>query len=229
VATHLDPAPPRDLPTQQILQFLTTEHYTLQGAKSAIVAETTGRATIYLSSVSSAVVALAFTGQASQLSNAFRMFGIALFLPLFFLGIVTFVRVYETATESMLHARRINRIRHFYVELAPTMAPYVGNHTHDDMQDFFDELAIYRPPNAGGIWRFWQQMVSIAGAIAVVNAMIAGIFFGFVAGAATSLSLAPTIAVGAAVFVVTIALHVRYLNRKYLVAEDHFQSMFPHH
>src|SRR5688572_15953054 len=102
---------------QQILLFMTTEHAALQAAKQAIVAEANGRAGLYLGSLSSAVVALAFIGQISQLGDAFFLFGVGVFLPLFFLGIATFVRLIETANESMLHARRINRIRHYYVEV----------------------------------------------------------------------------------------------------------------
>ena len=47
---------------EQVLQFMTTEHFTLQTAKSATVAEANGRSTLFLSTVSSAVVALAFVG-----------------------------------------------------------------------------------------------------------------------------------------------------------------------
>jgi hypothetical protein len=44
---------------QRLLQALTTEHFTLQTARSATIMETNGRSTLFLSTVSSAVVALA--------------------------------------------------------------------------------------------------------------------------------------------------------------------------
>ncbi len=76
----------------QILQFLTTEHFTLQTAKAATVAEANGRAALFLSTVSSAVVALAFIGQVSGMGQAFFVFGFVLFPSLLYLGFVTFER-----------------------------------------------------------------------------------------------------------------------------------------
>ena len=64
---------------QQILQFMTTEHFTLQTARSATIAEANGRCALFMGSVSSAVVALAFIGQASGLSEGFFLFGLVLF------------------------------------------------------------------------------------------------------------------------------------------------------
>ena len=54
---------------QQILQFMTTEHFTLQTARSATIAEANGRCALFMGSVSSAVVAVAFIGQASKGSS----------------------------------------------------------------------------------------------------------------------------------------------------------------
>ena len=73
-----------------------------------------------MGSVSSAVVALAFIAQVSGMGEAFFLFGLVLFPSLFFLGTVTFDRVLQIALEDWIYACEINRIRHYYVELAPT-------------------------------------------------------------------------------------------------------------
>jgi hypothetical protein len=107
--------PAQDEATQeQILQFMTTEHFTLQTAKSATVAEANGRASLFLSTVSSAVVALAFIGQVSGIGRAFFLFGLVLFPSLLFLGFVTFERAIQTAIENMVLSRGINRLRHYF-------------------------------------------------------------------------------------------------------------------
>ena len=49
---------------QQLLTALTTEHFTLQGARSQTVSESSARASLYLFSVSSTLVALEFIGSA---------------------------------------------------------------------------------------------------------------------------------------------------------------------
>jgi hypothetical protein len=212
---------------QRILQFLTTEHFTLQTAKSAVVNESNGRATIYLSTLSSAIVALAFIGQVSKLGQTFLVFGLALFMPLFFLGLATFTRCYEIANESMMHARRINQIRHFYVEVAPEMAPYFAHRTHDDMDDFLDELAIHKPDKPSKLWSVWQQLLSITGAIAVINSMLAAVFVGFAVHAIVALPIHVTLVICLAATITGIWVHLRYMERKHAKAEQRFASMFP--
>jgi hypothetical protein len=101
---------------EQVIQFMTTEHFALQTAKSATIAEANGRSALFMSSVSSAVVALAFVGQVSEMGEAFFLFGFVLFPSLIFLGVVTFGRLLETGNENLIYAREINRIRHYYVE-----------------------------------------------------------------------------------------------------------------
>ncbi|MBC8084847.1 MAG: hypothetical protein H7Z21_16740 [Hymenobacter sp.] len=108
---HADP--------QQVLQFLTTEHFTLQTAKAATVAEANGRSILFVATVSSAIVALAFIGQASALGPSFFLFGLVLFPFLFFLGFFTFERVLQVCIEDLVLSSGINRIRHYYMEVAP--------------------------------------------------------------------------------------------------------------
>ena len=47
------------------IQILTTEHFTLQGARANTVSETNGRIAIFLGMVSSTLIALAFVGKIS--------------------------------------------------------------------------------------------------------------------------------------------------------------------
>ena len=48
---------------QELLTALTTEHFTLQGARSQTMGESSARASVYVFAVSSALVALGFIGQ----------------------------------------------------------------------------------------------------------------------------------------------------------------------
>ncbi|MFZ0376447.1 MAG: hypothetical protein WCD11_02445 [Solirubrobacteraceae bacterium] len=58
--------------------FVTTEHFTLQGARSATIAESTGRATMFLSCVSGGLIALGLIATAGRVRNAFYGFGLIL-------------------------------------------------------------------------------------------------------------------------------------------------------
>src|SRR4051812_45537912 len=73
-------------PRPAAVTFLTTEHFTLQGSRAATIAESTGRATMFLSSVSGGLVALGLVAAATDVGDAFFAFGLVLLPLLAFLG-----------------------------------------------------------------------------------------------------------------------------------------------
>ena len=83
--TNRDPgtqAGPTDTdPRPAAVTFVTTEHFTLQGARSSTIAEATGRATMFLGAVSGGLVALGLVATTSNAGAAFYAFGLVL-LPL---------------------------------------------------------------------------------------------------------------------------------------------------
>src|ERR1039458_2581590 len=54
-------------PRPAAVSFVTTEHFTLQGARAATIAESTGRATMFLGAVSGGLIALGLLPPASAL------------------------------------------------------------------------------------------------------------------------------------------------------------------
>ena len=52
-------------PRPAAVTFVTTEHFTLQGARSSTIAEATGRATMFLGAVSGGLVALGLIATAA--------------------------------------------------------------------------------------------------------------------------------------------------------------------
>ena len=73
--------------------FVTTEHFTLPGARAAAITESTSRASIFIGSVSTGLVALGLIATATRIGTAFYAFGLILLWTLSFLGLVTFDRV----------------------------------------------------------------------------------------------------------------------------------------
>lgn len=206
---------------EQILQFMTTEHFTLQTAKSATVAEANGRATLFLSTVSSAVVALAFVGQVSGMGQAFFLFGLVLFPSLLFLGFATFERAIQTAIENMIHSRGINRIRHYYVELAPEVGRYFIHSTHDDVAGALHDMGIVPRESK------WQHFVTNAGTISVINSVLAGVFAGLLSRYASPWPLPVCAGLGLAVFAASVYAHHRYQMNKYAEFEGRLKTLFP--
>lgn len=204
---------------EQILQFMTTEHFTLQTAKSATVAEANGRSALFMGSVSSAVVALAFIGQVSDMGEAFFLFGLVLFPSLFFLGIVTFDRVLQTALEDWVYACEINRIRHYYVELAPEIKRYFIQSIHDDAPGALQGMGL-NPSK-------WQHFLTSAGMVAVINSVLAGVFAGLLSRFAFSLPLYAGAGLGIAVFLVSVVVHHRYQLNKFAQVGSRMKMLFP--
>lgn len=204
---------------EQILQFMTTEHFTLQTARAATVAEANGRSALFMGSVSSAVVALAFIGQVSGMGEAFFLFGMVLFPSLLFLGIVTFDRVLQTALEDWIYACEINRIRHYYAELAPEIKRYFIESTHDDAPGVLQSIGI-KPAT-------WQYFLTSSGMVAVINSILAGVFAGIIFRFAFSLPVYVVIGIGITVFALSVFAHHRHQLSKFADVGNRLKTLFP--
>jgi hypothetical protein len=150
----------------QLLTALTTEHFTLQGARSQTMSETSARASIYMFSVSS-VVALGFVSQVADGAGAvFDVFALTVLPVIYFLGCVTYVRLVECGAEDLRYGMAINRIRGYYKELAEDRADLFLLSGHDDAAGVFLNMGI-APDRRSPVFAF-------STAIAVVNGVVGG-------------------------------------------------------
>src|SRR6186997_755765 len=100
---------------------LTTEHFVLQTAASATVSEAAARSSLYVFSLSSSLVAIGFASRSREVFVPFA----AIVLPsIFVLGILTVIRLVDTALENMRYLAGIARIRRYYRTLSPDAAVY---------------------------------------------------------------------------------------------------------
>ena len=178
---------------------MTTEHFALQGARASTIAESTGRANMFLAAVSGGLVALGLVATASSLGSAFYAFGLVLLPTLAFVGLVTFERTLQTSIEDTEYARRIALLRAFYFEQAPEIAPYLLSASPAE------RLHMGRVPGDR-----WQGYRTVAGMVAVITAVLAG----STAALATILifdhSLAAAVIAGAVVALPTMIAMIRY-------------------
>jgi hypothetical protein len=112
-------------PRPAAVTFVTTEHFTLQGARSSTIAEATGRATMFLGAVSGGLVALGLIATAAGVRTAFYAFALILLPTLVFVGLATFNRVLQSGIEDLGYASRIARLRGYYFHYAPELAGYL--------------------------------------------------------------------------------------------------------
>ena len=207
--------------SQWLLQALTTEHFTLQTARSATIADSNGRSALYLSTVSGAVVALAFIGQVAQVSQPFFLFALALLPALFLLGVLIYLRLLQCAIEDLFYARAINRIRRYYLGLGPDAARWFLLAGHDDPAGAMASM---------GLSATRRHLLShTATMVAVVASIIGGAFVALAAGAlgVGRLPVAASATVGVLVALASTALFWRHQARRWHAAEQAVQPLFP--
>ena len=108
-------------PRPSAVNFVTTEHFALQSARAATIAESTGRATMFLTSASGGLIALGLVATATGVGTAFYAFGLVLLPTLAFVGLVTFERALQIGLEDHLLTRRIALLREYYFREAPEL------------------------------------------------------------------------------------------------------------
>src|ERR1700757_3910127 len=179
--------------------FATTEHFNLITARSITVSEANGRASIYLATGSSTLIALAFIGQMSRLGAPFFAFALILLPVLAFVGVVTFLRLVQSSIEDVAYARRIGRLRAFYLQLTPELEPYVLVVRGSRAQALVERERL--APKA------WQLTLTTAGMVAVVNSVVVAAVAGLTLAAVGVRSLAVPLAFGALVGAGALTLH----------------------
>jgi hypothetical protein len=188
-------------PRSAAVTFVTTEHFVLQGARAATIAESTGRANMFLAAVSGGLVALGLVATASSLGAAFYGFGLVLLPTLAFVGFVTFERALQSSIEDTEYARRIALLRGYYFEHAPGIAPYVLSVPPAE------RLLMQRVPGDR-----WQGYRTVAGMVAVITAVLAGSTAALAAILIFDHSLAAAVISGTLVALPTMIAMIRYQN-----------------
>jgi hypothetical protein len=205
------------------VSLATTEHFTLQTARSTTVAESSSRATGYFAVLSSGLIALAFVGNMSGLSDAFYLFGSLLLPVLAFIGIVTFGRLVQSSDEDIAYAQRIARLRSFYVDVVPELEAYLTIVRLDaDNQP--------RSPHSEQP-SLRQLLLTIPGMIAVVNGVVIGAGCGLFAALVSSNPMAFSVIVGVPVAGISLIVQFRHqwsvLERREQTVVDAFAVVVP--
>jgi hypothetical protein len=178
---------------------VTTEHFVLQGARSATIAESNGRANMFLAAVSGGLVGLGLVATASSLGSAFYGFALVLLPTLAFVGFVTFERALQSSIEDTEYARRIALLRGYYFGHAPEIAPYLLSVPPAE------RLFMQRVPGDR-----WQGYRTVAGMVAAITAVLAGSTAALAAILIFDHSLAAGLVSGTLVALPTMIAMIRY-------------------
>jgi uncharacterized membrane protein YeaQ/YmgE (transglycosylase-associated protein family) len=147
---------------QAFFNALLTEHFVLESARGITVSESSSRASLYLTTLSSSLVAFGFLSR-----TRFAAGFLATVIPVVvLLGIFSYERLVETSLEDVVALAAIQKIRRFYATVLPGGEEYF---VVPDRPGAPNELLdIGRRASWRGVF------ITMSSAIGVVNSIVAG-------------------------------------------------------
>ena len=153
-------------------QMLATEHWSLLASRSTTQSEVLTRIAIFLTLVSAGLVTLGVLGNATGFRGWFGVAALGVLFLLVLLGLITLLRVYNTATEDLMYVVAMNRLRGAYLDLDPGLGRYLLMSPYDD-QAGAERTYHYFYPRGASVMLGSSMMV-----ITVVTAVVSGLFVG---------------------------------------------------
>jgi hypothetical protein len=188
-----------DKPPPEFMSALVTEHFVLQGTSSSTVSESGSRVSIYLSALSSGLVAIGF---ASGSHRALESLAFTVLPTVFALGWFTVVRLIDTSVANVVSQRRMERITRYYASLYPAGA------------QFFDVGAMEARGMHGVRYGRLSFLFTMASMVIVVNSVVGGAAIALLFALAAHASAPVPIVLGLAGGVVLLALGLLYEHRR---------------
>jgi hypothetical protein len=202
-----------------LLTALTTEHFTLQGARSQTMSESSSRAALFIGAVSSTLVALGFLGQLSPGGDTFNAFALTVLPTVYVLGVFTFVRLVECGAEDFRYGVAISRIRGYYKQLAGDRANLFLLSGHDDGRGVFANASV--PPDGR------TQYFTFGTVVAVIDSVVGGSAIAIALGAFLDASLGVAAGVGGVLAIISVAVLLRLADRLLEARTAGLEAVFP--
>ena len=198
-----------------------TEHWSLLGARNLVYTEAMSRTSIFVASLAGSVVALALVSQATDFGDTFVAFALVLLPVVYFLGVVTVVRLSQVNWEDARWIQGMNRIRHAYLELEPELETYfVTSRYDDDLGILQSSLAMREWPGP------LQAFVAAPGVVAVISSVVAGAAVG-IAAVGLELGTAAALALGGVFFAASLGGFVIWAQRMIARSRADLDVLFP--
>jgi hypothetical protein len=182
----------------EFMSALVTEHFVLQSTASSTISESGSRVSIYLSALSSGLVAIGF---ASATPRALASLAFTVLPTVFILGWFTVVRLIDTSVANIISQRRMERIRAYYASLAASAAPYF---------EADDSVG----GNHGVQYGRWSFLFTMASMVIVVNSVLGGATIALVFALAIKTGLVIATTLGVIGGIVLLVLSLRYEHHR---------------
>ena len=185
-------------PPPEFMSALVTEHFVLQGNSSSTTSEGGSRVSIYLSALSSGLVAIGF---ASSSHRALESLAFTVLPVVFILGCFTIVRLTDTSVANVVSQRRMDTITDYYASIHPPLATYfrgggTGARRH------------------GVQYGRWSFLFTMASMVIVVNSVVGGATVALVCALAIKAASPIPVVAGIIAGLVMLAAGLRYEDRR---------------
>jgi hypothetical protein len=180
------------------MSALVTEHFALQSISSATISESGSRAALYLSALSSGLVAIGFS---SSHRRGLEALAFTVLPTVYILGWFTIVRLIDTSVQNIVSRRRIETIRRYYAGIDPRHAALFES----------DAAAL---GVIGVRYRGNAVLFTMASMIVLVNSVLGGAAVTLICALGCGLAGAPAVAAGAVVALASLGLGLAYQSRR---------------
>ena len=150
--------------------ILAAEHWSLLASRSLIWNEAMSRATVFLTTLSASIIALALLADATGFGSQTTTLALVLLPIVFFLGITAYARLVQINTEEFELVLAMNRLRHAYLQIEPGLERYFTTGYHDDERGV---IASYMLDGPSRRWLLVHFMVNTPMIVATVDAALA--------------------------------------------------------
>ncbi|HZC04181.1 MAG TPA: hypothetical protein VE338_00930 [Ktedonobacterales bacterium] len=157
------------------VQILATEHWSLLATRSMTWNEVFSRASVFVTVLSAAVVALALVAQATAFGTAFHIFALLVLPIVLLVGVATVIRLGDANSDDFGLMIGMNRLRHAYLELAPELEPYFLTSAYDDETSVMQSYGLTQTLSVG---RFLAGTPNL---VAAINVVVAGVLAALIA------------------------------------------------
>ena len=218
---------PAHLADPRALTILTTEHWSLLTARSLVYNEAFARAGMFLTFLTGTLVALGFVSQGMGNTKEFLLVATALLGFDLFIVLATLGRISAASAEELRAVQGMNRLRHAYLEMVPSLGPYFTTSAYDDLPGI---LAIYGPaPETANrllLSDFAHGLTTTPGMIGAIVAIVGG---AFAAALALDIGAAPNIAIVVGFLTIGVLFVVVWAAalRQFKAIERQLNSRFP--
>jgi hypothetical protein len=159
------------LQSARAAQFLATEHWSLLATRSMSWNESFARTSMFLTSLSTATVALALVGSATSFGPEFVVFALVVLSITLFLGVATFVRLSQVNNEDLYWVAGMNRLRGVYARLEPGIEEEFVSGTTLDVPGFAMTYGAMQVTS----WAPLHFFVTTPGVVGIICSVLAGV------------------------------------------------------